>query len=146
MQCYLLAVRLTLHDNTVTLQISFLAFFIDYHVYLQVQIILYHLGILLPHEGRLSKVKNSYIKSAYIKSAYYSVCDDCGVNVEDLWINGDSFYKGKCANFGDCVIATQRSSPENITRWIITLSRGFTRKAERIAIALLIGGTRLFII
>ena len=86
-------------------------FFIDYHVYLHVQIILYHLGILFATRGCLNKVKNSYIKSAY-----YSVCDDYGVNVKDLWINGDSFYKGKCGNFGDGVIATQRSTPENLTR------------------------------
>ena len=30
--------------------------------------------------------------------------------------------------FGDEVKATERSSPDNLTQWIITQSKGFTRK------------------
>ena len=37
-------------------------------------LILYELGICLPHEDGFSKVKN-----AYIKSAYYNICDEYGL-------------------------------------------------------------------
>ena len=40
------------------------------HVHFHVRLILYELGISLPHEDCFSKVKN-----AYFESAYYSVCD-----------------------------------------------------------------------
>ena len=45
------------------------------HVYFHLRLILHKLGISLPHEDGLSKVKNSYIQSAY-----YSLYDDYGVD------------------------------------------------------------------
>ena len=93
-----------------------------FHVYFHVRLILHDLGIPLPHEDGLSKVKN-----AYTKSAYYSICDDYSVK-DERWMHGDWFYTTGYGIFGHKVRATKRSSPYNLTRWIITQSKGFTRK------------------
>ena len=55
-----------------------------FHLYFHVRLILHELGISLPHEDVLSKVKN-----AYIKSAYYSTSDDYGVDTNETWMHGD---------------------------------------------------------
>ena len=86
-------------------------------------LILHELGICLPHEDGFSKVKN-----AYIKSAYYSIRDDYGVDADETWMHGDWFYTTDYGIFGHGVKATDRSPPDNLTRWIITQSKGFTRK------------------
>ena len=41
---------------------------------------------------------------------------------------GDRFYKTGYGIFGHEVKATKRSPPDNLTRWIITQSKGFTKK------------------
>ena len=92
-------------------------------MYLHVRLILHNLGIPLPHEDGFSKVKN-----AYIKSAYYSICDGYGVDANETWMYGDWFYTTGYGIFGHEVKATKRSPPDNLTRWIITQSKGFTRK------------------
>ena len=94
-----------------------------FHVYFHIRLILHELGIFLPHEVGFSKVKN-----AYIKSAYYSICDDYGVDANETWMHGDWFYTTDYAIFGHEVKATERSPPDNLTRWIITQSKGFTKK------------------
>ena len=94
-----------------------------FHVYFHVRLILHNLGIPLPHEVDFSKVKNDYFKSAY-----YNVCDDYGVDATETWMHGDWFYTTGYAIFGHEVKATKRSPPDNLTRWIITQSKGFTRK------------------
>ena len=94
-----------------------------FHVYFRVRLILYDLGTSLPHEDGFSKVKNSNIKSAY-----YSICDDYNVNEAETWMYGDWFYSTVYGIFGHEVKATERSPPDNLTRWIITKSKGFTRK------------------
>ena len=94
-----------------------------FHVYFQVRLILHDLGISLPHEDGFSKVKNTYIKSAY-----YSICDDYGVNSDEKWRHGDWFYT---TDYGICdheVKATERSPPDNFTRWTTTQPKGFTKK------------------
>ena len=40
---------------------------------------------------------------------------------------GDWFYMTDYAVFGHEVKATERSPPDNLTRWIITQSKGFTK-------------------
>ena len=95
-----------------------------FHVYFHIRLILHELGISLPHEDGFSKVKNSYIQSAY-----YSLCDDYGVDPTETWMYGDWFYTTDYAIFGHEVKATERSPPDNLTRWIITQSKGFTRKS-----------------
>ena len=95
-----------------------------FHVYFYVRLISHELGIYLPHEHGFSKVKN-----AYIKSAYYSICDDHGVDANETWMHGIWFYTTDYAIFGHEVKATERSPPDNLTRWIITQSKGFTRKS-----------------
>ena len=82
------------------------------------------LGISLPHEDGFSKVKNSYIQSAY-----YSLYYDYGVDPSETWMDGDWFCTTDYAIFGHEVKATERSPPENLTRWIITQSKFFTKKA-----------------
>ena len=41
---------------------------------------------------------------------------------------GEWFYTTDYGIFGHEVKATERSPPDNLTRWIITQSKGFTRK------------------
>ena len=94
-----------------------------FHMYFYVQLILHDLGVSLPHENGFSKVKN-----VYIKSAYYSVCDDYGVDADETWMHGDWFYTTGDGIFGHEVKATKTSPPDNLTRSIITQSKGFTRK------------------
>ena len=94
-----------------------------FHVYFHVRLILHDLGISLPHEDGFSKVK-----IAYIKSAYYRICDDHGVNADEKWMHGDWFYMTGYGIFGHEVKATKSSTPDNLTRWIITQSKGFTGK------------------
>ena len=67
----------------------------QFHAYFHVRIILYHLGITLLHEDGFSKVKSSYIKRAY-----YSICDDYGVNENEMWMHGDWFYPIKYSDLG----------------------------------------------
>ena len=95
-----------------------------FHVYFYVRLISHELGIYLPHEHGFSKVKN-----AYIKSAYYSICDDYGVDPSETWMYEDWFYTTDYAIFGHEVKATERSPPDNLTRWIMTQSKGFTKNA-----------------
>ena len=44
-------------------------------------------------------------------------------------MHGDWFYTTDYTIFGHEVKATERSPPDNLTRWIITQSKGFTRKS-----------------
>ena len=95
-----------------------------FHVYFHVRLILNYLSIPLPDEDGFSKVKN-----AYITSAYYNVCDDYSIDAaEETWMYRDWFYKTGYGIFAHEVKATKRSPPDNLTRWIITRSKGFTRK------------------
>ena len=95
-----------------------------FQVYSHVRIILHNLGISLQHEDDFSKVKNSFIKSAY-----YSICNDYGVNAGEIWMHGDWFYTTRYGIYGDGRKATKDDSPDNLTRWVITKSKGFTRKS-----------------
>ena len=97
--------------------------FYRFHVYFHIRLILHELGISLPHEDGFRKVKNSYIKSAY-----YSFHDDYVIDVNETWMHGDWSYTTDYAIFGHKVKATERSPPDNLTRWIITQSKGFTKK------------------
>ena len=94
-----------------------------FYVYFHVRLILHELGISLPHEDGFSKVKNSYIQSTY-----HSTCDDYGVDANETWMHGGWFYTTDYVIFGHEVKATERSPPDNLTRSIITQSKGFTRK------------------
>ena len=86
------------------------------------------MGVFLPHEDVFSKFKNTYIKSDY-----YSICDDYGVNPDETWMYGDWFYTTNYGNSGHEVKVTERSPPDNLTRWIITRSKGFTiKRTEKI--------------
>ena len=95
----------------------------SFYVYFHIQLILHNLGILLPHEDGFSKVKNSYIQNAY-----YSLCGDYGVDPTETWMYGDWFYTTDYAIFSHEVKATEISAPDNLTRWIITQSKVFTKK------------------
>ena len=44
------------------------------------------------------------------------------------WVYGDWFYTTDYAIFGHEVKATERYPPNNLTRWIIAESKGFTKK------------------
>ena len=94
-----------------------------FHVYFHVRLILHELRISLQHEDGVLKVKNDYERSAY-----YSVCDQYGVNPDETWMYGEWFCTTDYGIFGDEVKAAERSPPDNLTQWIITQSKGFTRK------------------
>ena len=94
-----------------------------FHLYFHVRSILHNLGTPLPYEDGFSKVKNSYINSAY-----YAICYDCGVDADETWMHGDWFYTTSYAIFTTRSKATKRSPPDDVGRWIITWSRGLTRK------------------
>ena len=55
--------------------------------------------------------------------------DDYGVKADETWIHGDCFYTTKYGIFGDGRNATKRSTTDNLTRWVITQSKDFTRKS-----------------
>ena len=93
-----------------------------FHVYFHVRLILHKLHIPLPHEDGFSKVKNDYGDSAY-----YSVCDAYGLEPTETWMYGGWFYTTDYDVFGHEVKATEMSPPDNLTRWIITQSKGFTK-------------------
>ena len=76
----------------------------------------------------LYHIKMVSAKNAYITSAYYSICDEYGVDATETWMYRDWFYTSGYGIFGHEVKATKRSPPDNLTRWIITQSKGFTRK------------------
>ena len=92
-------------------------------MYFHARLTLDDLGIPLPHEDGFSKVKN-----AYIKSGYYSICDDYGVNTNEIFVHGDWFYTTGYGIFGHEVKAIKRSPPDNFTRWVMTQSKGLKRK------------------
>ena len=94
-----------------------------FHVYFHVRFILHDLGISLPHEDGFNKVKNTYIKSAYC-----SITRHYGADVDETWMHGNWFYTADYGIFGHEVKTTERSSTDNLTQWIITQSKGFTRK------------------
>ena len=85
--------------------------------------ILHNLGTPLPYEDRFSKVKNSYINSAY-----YGICNDYGVNPNKTWMYEDWFYTTSYAIFTYESKATKKSLPDDVGRWIISRSKGLTRK------------------
>ena len=95
-----------------------------FHVHFHKQLILHELVTPLPHEDVLSKVKD-----AYIKSTYYGICDDYGVDADELWMHEDWFYTTDYAIFTHEVKATEWSPSDNLTRWIITRSKGSIKKA-----------------
>ena len=79
-------------------------------------------NISLPHEDCFTKVKNDYERSAY----YF---DQYGVNPNETWMYGERFYMIDYGILGHEVKATEKSPPDNLTRWIITQSKGFTSNA-----------------
>ena len=93
-------------------------------MYFHIRLILDELDISLPHENGFSRVKN-----AYIESAYYSICDDYGVDLTQTCMYGDWFYTTYHAIFGHEVKGRERSPRDNLTRWIMIQSKGFTKKA-----------------
>ena len=72
-----------------------------------------------------AKLKTATFK---VTCAYYSICDDYGVDANETWMYRDWFYTTDYVIFGHEVKTTERSLPDNLTRWIITQSKGFTRK------------------
>ena len=70
---------------------------------------------IIPHEDGFSKNNNSYIKSGH-----YNIFDDCGVNVDQPWMNEDWFYTTKYVVFDNEGMTTERSLPDNLKWWIIT--------------------------
>ena len=96
----------------------------SFHFYFHERLILHDLGTPLPHEDGFSKVKN-----ANIQSAYYALCNYYGVDPSETRMHGDWFYTTDYAVFVHEVKATEKSPPDNLTRWITTKSKGLEKKA-----------------
>ena len=94
-----------------------------FHLYFHVRLILHNLCTPLPYEDGFSKVKNSSINSAC-----YDICDEYGVDPTERWMYGDWFYTTSYAIFTTRLKSTKRSPTNDVGRWIITWSRGLTRK------------------
>ena len=94
-----------------------------FHVYFHIRLIFHELGFCLLHEDGFSKVSN-----AYTESEYYSICGDYGVDPAETWVYGGWFCATDYAIFGYAVKATERSPPDNLTRWIMTQPKGFKKK------------------
>ena len=87
------------------------------HVHFHVWITKDHLGIPLPNEDGFSKAKK-----IFVKSAYYSICDDFGVYMDEIWTDRDWLYTiGHWKGYTN-------SPPENCAQRVITQSKIFTRK------------------
>ena len=64
-----------------------------------------------------------------MRNAYCSICDDRSVDTDsETWMHGYWFHTMDYGIFGHEVKTTERSPPDNLTQWIITQSKGFTRK------------------
>ena len=50
-----------------------------------------------------------------------------GVDPTETWMYGDWFYTTDYAVFGHEAKAIEMSPPDNLTRWIITKSKSFTK-------------------
>ena len=48
----------------------------------------------MPHEDGFNNAKNSCFKIRY-----YNVCDDYGVNVGEIWMDGDGFIQRSFSNY-----------------------------------------------
>ena len=94
-----------------------------FHPYFYVRSIFHNLATPLPYEDSFSKVKNSYVNSAYC-----AICNDYGVNPNGTWMYGDWFYTTSYEILITESKATKRSTPDDVGRWVITWSRGLTRK------------------
>ena len=68
------------------------------------------------------------MKNSYVNSAYYAICNAYRVIPNETWIHGNWFYTTSYAIFNTGSKATKRSPPDDVGRWIITWSRGLTRK------------------
>lgn len=79
---------------------------------------------LLPQGYGFSEVKKFSLK-VMIHIFHY------GPNANKIRMNGDWFYKTEYADFGFAGKAASRSPADNLTRCIITQSKGFTRKDIR---------------
>ena len=99
-----------------------------FHVYYHVRRILKRLDIPLPHTKTFSKYSNPYDWSAY-----YAICNEYGVNPNNLWLTGDWMYTNNNANFFDNGNTTTKSTTKppssDYSRWIMPTSNGLTYKA-----------------
>ena len=77
----------------------------------------------MSHEDAFHNVKNSYFKIRY-----YSICDDYGINVDEIWMNGDWFDTPAYGVFSDRRKAAKRFFSGNLAGCIITHSKVLTRK------------------
>ena len=68
------------------------------------------------------------MKNSYINSAYYAICDDYSVNPNETWIHGDWLCTTNYTIFTTRSKTTKRPPPDDVGRWVITRSRGLTRK------------------
>ena len=99
-----------------------------FHVYYHIRLILNQLGIPLPQEQRFNKVENPYFKSDY-----YTICREYGVDPNEVWMTGDWYYTASYGIFGGYETnhpykKTSKAPPNNLARWIMPTSHGFTKK------------------
>ena len=77
----------------------------------------------MPNEDGFNNVKNSYFKIRY-----YSNCDDYGVNMDEIRMNGDWFHTPAYGVFSDGRKGAKRSFSGKLEGYIIIQSEVLTRK------------------
>ena len=77
----------------------------------------------MPHKDDFNNVKNSYFEIRY-----YIICDEYGVNVGEIWMNGDWYHTQPYGVFSDTGKTAKRYFSGNLAGYIITQSKVLTTK------------------
>ena len=80
----------------------------------------------MPHEESFNNVENSHFKIRY-----YSICDDYGVNMDEIRMNGDWFHTPAYGVFSYGRKAAKRYFSGNLAGYIIIQSEVLTRKGTK---------------
>ena len=80
------------------------------------------LDIPLPHTKTFLKFNN-----LYDLSAYHVICNEYGVNPDNLWLTGDWMYTNNNANFFENDLKSTKKPPSSdYSKWIVPTSNGLT--------------------
>ena len=90
-----------------------------FHIYYQMRRILHKLDCIIPGEYGFSKYNNNYNENSY-----YKLCDDYGVNRNDLFIRGDWYYSNQGNFTDDDMKEITNSVKNNYCRYMLYTSEG----------------------
>ena len=90
-----------------------------FHIYYQMRRILHKLDCIIPGEYGFSKYNNNYNENSC-----YKLCDDYGVNRNDLFIRGDWYYSNQGNFTDDDMKEITNSVKNNYCRYMLYTSEG----------------------